>query len=179
VLATLAASAALFAVFPGASSVLLLVMLALVTGGIPVAVGLAVLRYRLYDIDRLVTRALVYGTLTVLLALAYTLGTVGAGQVLGRDQSSLAVAGVTLACAAAFQPARRRLQDLVDRRFNRRRYDAARTVETFSARLREEVDLDELAAELLAVVNRTMEPATVSLWLQPPADRAGRSSTTR
>ncbi len=174
---TFVMSAPLLAVLPALSIVLFFAMLALVTGGIPVAVGLAVLRYRLYDIDRLITRALVYGTLTVLLALAYALGTVGLGQVLGRDQSSVTVAGVTLACAAAFQPARRRIQAAVDRRFNRRRYDAARTIETFSTRLRQEVDLDELAAELLAVVNRTMEPASVSLWLRPPPDRAGRSST--
>jgi hypothetical protein len=173
---TVAVSFGLLTVLPAVSEVVLIVMLALVTGGIPVAVGLAVLRYRLYDIDRLITRALVYGALTVLLGLAYALGAVGAGQLLGRDRSSVAVAGVTLACAAAFQPARRRVQAAVDRRFNRRRYDAARTVEAFSARLRQQVDLEALTAELLVVVNRTMEPATVSLWLRPRTDRAGRPS---
>jgi hypothetical protein len=155
-------SAALLTVLPALSSVVLLVMLALVTGGIPVAVGLAVLRYRLYDLDRLITRALVYGTLTVLLGLAYALGTVGLGQVLGRDQSSVAVAGMTLACAAVFQPARRRVQHLVDRRFNRRRYDAAKTIQAFSIRLRDQLDLEPISAELLAVVDQTMEPTQVS-----------------
>jgi len=162
-------SAALLAVLPALSSVVFFVMLALVSGGIPVAVGLAVLRYRLYDIDRLITRALVYGTLTVLLALAYALGTVGLGQVLGRDRPSVVVAGVTLACAAMFQPARRRVQNLVDRRFNRRRYDAAKTIEAFATRLRDSIDLDTLSVELLSVIDQTMEPTRVSLWLRPDA----------
>jgi hypothetical protein len=166
---TVAVSFGLLTVLPAVSEVVLIVMLALVTGGIPVAVGLAVLRYRLYDIDRLITRALVYGTLTVLLALAYALGTVGLGQVLGRDRPSVAVAGVTLACAAMFQPARRRVQNLVDRRFNRRRYDAAKTIEQFATRLRDSIDLDTLSVELLSVIDQTMEPTRVSLWLRPAA----------
>jgi hypothetical protein len=89
------------------------------------------------------------------------------GQLLGHDRPSLTVAGVTLGVAALFQPARRRVQVVVDRRFNRRRYDAARTIEAFSARLRDEVDLDALTGELLDVVNRTMEPTTASLWMRP------------
>jgi hypothetical protein len=140
----------------------------------PVATGAAVLRYRLYDLDRIVSRTLSYGLLTLLLGGGYALVVLGLGQLLGRDSSSLVVAAATLAVAAAFQPARRRIQRLVDRRFNRRRYDAARTVDAFAARLREQVDLDALSAELLAVVDQTMQPTMVSLWLrpQPPAGAA-------
>jgi hypothetical protein len=140
----------------------------------PVATGAAVLRYRLYDLDRIVSRTLSYGLLTLLLGGGYALVVLGLGQLLGRDSSSLAVAAATLAVAAAFQPARRRVQRLVDRRFNRRRYDAARTVDAFAARLREQVDLDALSAELLAVVDQTMQPTMASLWLrpQPPAGAA-------
>jgi hypothetical protein len=140
----------------------------------PVATGAAVLRYRLYDLDRIVSRTLSYGLLTLLLGGGYALVVLGLGQLLGRDSSSLVVAAATLAVAAAFQPARRRVQRLVDRRFNRRRYDAARTVDAFAARLREQVDLDALSAELLAVVDQTMQPTMASLWLrpQPPAGAA-------
>jgi hypothetical protein len=102
----------------------------------------------------------------VLLGGGYAVVVLGLGQFLGRD-SSLVVAGATLAVAAAFQPARRRIQRLVDRRFNRRRYDAARTIAAFSSRLRQQVDLDPLTAEVLAVVNQTMQPTSVSLWLRP------------
>jgi hypothetical protein len=135
---------------------------------LPLAIGAAILRYRLYDLDRIVSRTLAYGLLTVLLGGGYAGVVLGFGQLLGRS-SSLVVAGATLAVAAAFQPARRRVQVAVDRHFNRRRYNAARTIQAFSARLRQEVDLDTLAAELMRVVDRTMEPTTVSLWLRPPA----------
>jgi hypothetical protein len=140
---------------------------------VPIAAGVAILRYRLYDIDRLINRTLVYGLLTVLLGLGYGAVVLVFGQLLGRDQPNLAVAAGTLTVAAAFQPARRRVQALVDRRFNRRRYDAAQTVEVFSARMREQVDLDTLSAELLAVAEQTVEPTAVSLWLRPSADPSG------
>ena len=138
---------------------------------VPAAIGMAVLRYRLYDIDRLINRTLVYGLLTLLLGLGYTAGVLVFGQLAGRDQSNLAVAAGTLTVAALFQPARRRVQQVVDRRFNRRRYDAAKTIEAFSARLRDEVDLDTLTGELLAVAAQTVEPTKASLWLR---DSGGR-----
>jgi hypothetical protein len=139
---------------------------------LPVAAGIAILRYRLYDIDRLINRTLVYGLLTALLAGIYASVVLVLGQVfggLGKDPPSWAVAGATLAVAALFQPARRRIQQVVDRRFNRRKYNATKTVEAFSLRLRDEVDLDTLSAELLAVANQTMQPTTASLWLRPAA----------
>jgi hypothetical protein len=134
---------------------------------LPVSIGAAILRYRLYDLDRIVSRTLAYGLLTVLLGGGYALVVLGLGELLGRD-SSLVVAAATLTVAAAFQPARARVQRAVDRRFNRRRYDAARTIEAFTARLRDEVDLDTLSAELLAVVDQTMQPTKASLWLRSP-----------
>jgi hypothetical protein len=146
---------------------------------IPIAIGVAVLKYRLYDIDRVINRTLVYGLLTVLLGAVYTAGVFGLGQLLNpvTGESALAVAASTLAVAALFQPARRRVQAVVDRRFNRRRYDAARTIEAFSARLRDQLDLDTLSTELLAIVNQTTEPTRASLWLRPSASRS--SSTAR
>jgi hypothetical protein len=140
---------------------------------IPIAIGIAVLRYRLYDIDRLIRRTLVYGLLTVLLGTVYLAGVFWLGQLLNpvTGESALAVAAATLAVAALFQPARRRVQALVDRRFNRRHYDTTQTVAAFSARLREQIELDTLSAELLAVAEQTMQPTQVSLWLRP---RAGR-----
>jgi len=131
----------------------------------PVAVGVAVLRYRLYDLDRVISRTLTYGLLTVLLGLGYAGAVLGLGRLL-PEGSSLVVAAATLAVAALFQPLRRRVQDLVDRRFNRRRYDAVRTVDRFATRLRDQVDLDALHGELLAVVDQTMQPTRVSLWLR-------------
>jgi hypothetical protein len=137
-------------------------------GLIPVSVAVAVLKYRLYEIDRLINRTLVYGLLTALLAGVYAALVFLLGYVLDpvTGESSLAVAAATLAVAALFQPARRRVQRVVDRRFDRARYDAARTVEAFSGRLRDQVDLDTLAAELLGVVDQTVQPATASLWLR-------------
>jgi hypothetical protein len=136
---------------------------------LPIAIGVAVLKYRLYDIDRVINRTLVYGLLTVLLGVVYTAGVFGLGRLLNpvSGESTLAVAASTLAVAALFQPARRRIQAVVDRRFNRRRYDAAKTIEAFSARLRDQIDLDTLAAELLGIVDQTTEPTRVSLWLRP------------
>jgi hypothetical protein len=141
---------------------------------LPLATGAAILRYRLYDLDRIISRTLAYGLLTVLLGLGYTLVVLGLGRLLPHG-SSLGVAAATLAVAALFQPARRRIQQLVDRRFNRRRHDAARVIEGFGARLRDQVDLDGLTAELLAVVDQTMAPTQAWLWLRPPAAPA-RSS---
>jgi hypothetical protein len=140
--------------------------------GVYAGIGIAVLRYRLYEIDRLVNRTLVYGTLTALLGLVYAAGVFGLGSLLNptRGESALAVAASTLAVAALFQPARRRVQQVVDRRFNRRRYDAAKTINAFAVRLRDQVDLDTLSAELLAVVNQTVEPDKASLWLRPPPE---------
>jgi hypothetical protein len=129
------------------------------------AIAAAILRYRLYDLDRVISRTLAYGLLTVLLGLGYAAVALGLGGLLGRD-SSLAVAAATLAVAGAFQPARHRIQALVDRRFNRRRHDAAQTIATFGTRLRDQVDLDTLTGELLTVVDHTMQPTTASLWLR-------------
>jgi hypothetical protein len=135
---------------------------------VPVAVAVAVLRYRLWDLDRLVSRTVTYAVVTALLVVPYLL-VVPAASRLAEGSGSLAVAAATLAVAALFQPLRRRVQDLVDRRFNRRRYDAARTLDAFAARLRDQVDLDALEGELLGVVDQTMQPARSTLWLRPPA----------
>jgi hypothetical protein len=134
----------------------------------PVGVAVAVLRYRLWDLDRLVSRTVTYALVTALLVIPYVLIVPAAGR-LAAGSGSLAVAGATLAAAALFAPLRRRVQAVVDRRFNRRRYDAARTVEQFAARLRDQIDLDALSAELLAVVDQTMQPSQAWLWLRPPA----------
>jgi hypothetical protein len=142
---------------------------------LPVGVGVAVLRYRLWDLDRLVSRTVTYALVTALLVVPYLL-ILPAATGLAGSSGSLAVAAATLTAAALFQPLRRRVQDLVDRRFNRRRYDAARTVDAFAVRLRDQVDLGALHAELLAVVDQTMQPTQASLWLRPPAPQvpAGR-----
>jgi hypothetical protein len=139
------------------------------------AIAVAILRYRLYDLDRVISRTIAWGLLTLLLGGGYAVVVLGVGQLLGQS-SSLAVAAATLAVAAAFQPARRRIQQAVDRRFNRRRHDAARTVAAFAARLRDQVDLDALHTELLEVVGQTMQPTRASLWLRPhtPSSSARR-----
>jgi hypothetical protein len=141
--------------------------------GLLIAIAVAVLKYRLYDIDRIINRTMVYGLLTAMLGLCYVAGSLLFVLVAGAGSNppSWLVAAATLVAAAVFRPARRRIQATVDRRFNRRRYHAARTIEAFSARLRDEVDLDTLSAELLAVVDWTMEPTRASLWLRPPIER--------
>jgi hypothetical protein len=148
--------------------------------GLSVAAAVAVLRYRLYDIDRLISRTLVYGVLTAVLGLGYAGAVLVLGQLfggVGGNPPSWAVAGATLVMAALFQPLRRRIQQAVDRRFNRRRYDTAQTIQAFSTRLRDQIDLDTLSTELLAVVDLTMQPTQVSLWLRPsPPNSSGTAS---
>jgi len=146
-------------------------LLVLSFAGVPAAIGFAVLKYRLYEIDIIINRALVYGLLTVTLALVY-LGGVTATQMLFRaltakeQQPQLAVVISTLAIAAMFSPLRRRIQSFIDRRFYRKKYDAQKTLEAFSAKLRDETDLDGLNAELLSVVRETMQPEHATLWLR-------------
>ena len=149
--------------------------------GIPVAIGFAVLKYRLYGIDLVINRALVYGSLTIMLLLIY-FGGVTATQALfqtltGRQTlPQLAVVVSTLVIAALFNPLRRRIQSFIDRRFYRRKYDAGKTLEAFSARLREETDLQALSAELRRVVRETMQPEHVSLWLRPDPSPKGKKA---
>jgi hypothetical protein len=165
-------ASALTGVLPVVAAVLWGIAIAGVVVGLPAAVGLAILRYRLYDIDRLISRAVVYATLTAVLGLGYAGAVLALGQLfggVGERTPSLAVAGATLAVAALFQPARRRIQQAVDRRFNRRKHNTAQTIQAFSARLRDQIDLDTLTGELLAVVDLTMEPTRVSFWLRPSA----------
>jgi hypothetical protein len=146
---------------------------------VPLSLSIAVLRYRLYDIDVVINRALVYGSLTVMLLLVY-FGGVATTQALFRALTGqerlpqLAVVVSTLAIAALFDPLRRRIQSFIDRRFYRRKYDAAKTLNAFSARLREETNLDSLNAELITVVQETMQPEHVSLWLRPDAASGDR-----
>jgi hypothetical protein len=150
--------------------------------GIPLAVGIAVLRYRLYDIDLVINRTLVYGALTILLTALY-FGGVATTQAIFRtltgheEQPQLAIVVSTLLIAALFTPLRRRIQGFIDRRFYRRKYDARKTLAAFSAQLRDETDLDALSDDLVGVVRETMQPAHVSLWLRPdPAPRGSEGS---
>ena len=155
------------------SGEVLSVLGALGLSSLPIAAGIAIFRYRLYDLDLVLKRTLVYGVATVALAGLYF------GIVLLLQQvfssfaggSDLAVAVSTLAVAALFGPARRRIQQLVDGRFNRRRYDAGRTLESFAGRLRDEIDLDAISGELRNVVQGTLQPAQVSVWLRSPDKR--------
>ena len=143
---------------------------------IPIAVGFAVLKYRLYNIDLLINRTLVYGSLTAMLVALY-FGSIVMLQrlfvVLTGERTTLAVVASTLVIAALFNPLRRRIQSFIDRRFYRSKYDARKTLEAFSAKLREETDLEALNAELVGVVRETMQPAHVSLWLRPDTPRKG------
>jgi hypothetical protein len=138
---------------------------------LPIAAGIAILRYRLYDIDVVINRTLVYGVLTAALALVYVASIVllqGLFRALTGETSQLAVVASTLAIAALFVPLRRRVQAFIDRRFYRRKYDIATTLQAFNVRLRNDVDLDSVADDLVEVVNETMQPTHVSLWLRPP-----------
>ena len=139
---------------------------------LPVSAGVAILKYRLYDIDRIINRTLVYGLLTMMLVAVYVGGVLVLGytfRTLTGSGSQLSIVASTLLIAALFNPMRHRVQGFIDRRFYRRKYDAARTLETFSARLRDETDLDELRDDLVSVVHETMQPEHVSLWLRPEA----------
>jgi hypothetical protein len=146
---------------------------------VPISVGIAILRYRLYEIDRIINRTLVYGLLSAVLGLCYAAGSLVFALVAGTgsDPPSWLVAAATLAAAAIFRPARRRIQAAVDRRFNRRKYNTAQTLQAFSTRLRDQIDLDTLSTELQAVVDQTMQPTRVSLWLRPSPP--GSSDTPR
>jgi hypothetical protein len=145
---------------------------------IPLTLGIAILRYRLWDIDILINRTLVYGTLTVLLALVY-FGLIFALQYLLRgiinQNNDVAIVFSTLVIAVLFQPLRRRIQEIIDRRFYRRKYHAAQVVEAFSATLRNEVDLTQLREHLITVVQDTMQPSHISLWLREAASQPPRS----
>jgi hypothetical protein len=146
--------------------------------GVPIAMGVAILRYRLYDIDSLINRTLVYGSLTLLLAAVY-FGGVTLTEAIFRtltgqeEQPQLAIVVSTLVIAALFTPLRRRIQSFIDRRFYRKKYNAAKTLEGFSLKLRDETDLKTLSDDLVGVVSETMQPAYVSLWLRPNTPSKG------
>jgi uncharacterized membrane protein YhdT len=151
----------------------------IVIPAIPIAIGIAILRYRLYDIDLLINRTLVYGSLTLMLALVYFGGVTATQAVFtaltGQERlPQLVVVASTLVIAALFNPLRRRIQFFIDRRFYRRKYDARKTLETFSSQLRNETDLEALGDDLVGVVMETMQPAHVSLWLRPETTQKGK-----
>jgi hypothetical protein len=151
----------------------------LVLAGLPVAVGIAVLKYRLYEIDLIINRTLVYGSLTVMLVALYFGGIVVLQRIfvtLTGQQSTLAVVASTLLIAALFTPLRRRIQGFIDRRFYRRKYDARKTLEAFSTKLKNETDLESLNNDLVDVVRETMQPAHVSLWLRPDTAARGKGT---
>ena len=144
--------------------------------GVPLSIAIAILRYRLWDIDSIINRTLVYGLLSGILGALYAGLIIGleslAGAIIGQTlQRPVVLVISTLAIAALFQPLRTRIQHIIDRRFYRRKYDAARTLATFSTTLRNEVDLATLSEHLVGVVEETMQPVSVSLWLRPPAHR--------
>ena len=156
----------------GLPGVIVALSFLLVIPSIPIATGIAIARYRLYDIDLLINRTLVYGSLTLMLALIYFGGVATTQAIFGaltgqEEQPQLAVVVSTLVIAALFLPLRRRIQSFIDRRFYRKKYDAGKTVEAFSAKLRDETNLDALSVDLVGVVKETMQPAHVSLWLRP------------
>jgi hypothetical protein len=147
----------------------------------PVAVGIAVLRYRLYDIDRIINRTLVYGSLTVILAAVYFGGVTATQSIFqtltGQEKlPQLAIVASTLVIAALFNPLRRRIQSFIDRRFYRNKYDARKTMEDFSVKLKDETDLAALNDDLVAVVAETMQPAHASLWLRPETSAKGEQA---
>ncbi len=157
----------------------LLFVILLSFAGVPVAIGVAVLKYRLYDIDVIINRALVYGSLTAALVLVYVASVASlqaALRALTGQESTLAIVASTLAIAALFSPLRRRVQSFVDRRFYRRKYDAVKTLAAFNARLRDETELETLSGEVVGVVKETMQPAHVGLWLREPQARERRFS---
>jgi hypothetical protein len=151
--------------------------------GVAVAIGFAVLKYRLYDIDVVINRTVVYGALTATLVAIYfggvaTIQAIFRGITAQEEQPQLAIVVSTLVIAALFNPLRRRIQGFIDRRFYRSKYDARKTLEAFSAKLRDETDLDALSEDLVGVVQETMQPAHVSLWLRPDPDSKQSSEVT-